>query len=98
MTCHLFNAKPLAEPMLTYHQYDPYKQTSLKYDFYSKYNFQPKLDFLSIKHISECCLQNGDHFEQVPMCQRTDSKNNRSLCNPIETTNNRDHPLYVPSQ
>ena len=31
MACHLFGAKPLPEPTLTYCQLDPWEQTSVKF-------------------------------------------------------------------
>ena len=39
MACHLFGAKPLPEPMLTYYQVDPEEQTSVKFE--SKYKVFP---------------------------------------------------------
>ena len=57
MACHMFSAKPLPEPMMTFNKLDPYEETSLK--FQSKYR-----TFLSWKCIWKCCLWNDDHFVQ----------------------------------
>ena len=53
--CHLFSAKPLPEPSLTYCQLYHLEQTSEKFD--SKYN-----NFLSRTWTWQCQLQNGGHF------------------------------------
>ena len=50
MTCRLFGAKPLPEPMLLYCQLDPYEQTSVK--FQSRYK-----TFHSQKCIWKCRLR-----------------------------------------
>ena len=39
MACHLYDAKPLPEPMMTYCQVDPLEQTSVKFE--SKYKIFP---------------------------------------------------------
>ena len=52
---HLFTAKPLLEPMLIYHQLEPYERTSV--------NFESKHEiFLSRKCIWKCCLLHVSHF------------------------------------
>ena len=57
MACHLFSAKPLSKPMLSYYQLDPQEQTSVK--FQSKYK-----PFHSQKCIWKYHLRNGGHFVQ----------------------------------
>ena len=63
MACHLFSAKPLPEPMLTYCQIDPQEWTSMK--FKSKHK-----TFHSWKCIWKCRLWNGGHFVQGEMSQK----------------------------
>ena len=60
MAWHLLGAKPLPEPMLTYHQLHPQEQTSKKSE--SKYK-----TFHSQKCISKRRLQNGGHVVQVSL-------------------------------
>ena len=60
MACRLFGAKPLPKPMLTYCQFDPYVQTSVK--------LEPKYEvFHSWKCIRKDRLWNGGHFVQGEM-------------------------------
>ena len=60
MACHLFSAKPLPEPMLTYSQLDPKEQTSVKFEL-------KHTTFHSWKCNRKCCLWNGGHFVQWGM-------------------------------
>ena len=50
MVCHLFNVKPLSEPVLLYSWTIANKFESKFYDFHLR------------KYISKCCLQNGSYF------------------------------------
>ena len=59
MACHLFGAKPLSDPMLTYCQFDPQEYTSVKFE--SKYQ-----TFVSWKCFSKCRLQNEGHLSRPP--------------------------------
>ena len=60
MAWHLYGAKPLPEPMLTYHQVTYCEQASVKFE--SKYeNFDWK------KFIWKCHLQTVHHFTQEEM-------------------------------
>ena len=52
MACRLIGAKPLSEPMLTYYQWDPWEQASVKFE--SKY----KILHLR-KYTWKCRLRNG---------------------------------------
>ena len=60
MACRLFGAKPLPEPMLTYCQLDPKKQTSVKFE--SQYKI-----FHSWKCIWRYRLRNVGYFVQGEM-------------------------------
>ena len=55
MACRLFGVKPLPEPMLTYCQWDPLEQTSVKFE--SRYK-----TFLSKNCILRRRHRNGAHF------------------------------------
>ena len=59
--CCLFSAKTLPESVLTYCQFNPQQQTSVKF----KLEYQ---NYHSTKCIWKCCLQNGGHFVQASMC------------------------------
>ena len=60
MARRLFGAKPLPEPMLTYCQLNPWKETSVQSE--SKFK-----TFNSWKCIGKCCLRNDGHFVQGEM-------------------------------
>ena len=62
MACHLFGAKLLPEPILTYCQLDPKEKEQTSVKFKSKYKkFNPR------KCIWKCRLRNGGHFVQGEM-------------------------------
>ena len=60
MSCRLFSAKPLPEPMLAYCQSDPYEQISVKLK--SKYKL-----FINETAFENAIGQNGGHFVQGQM-------------------------------
>ena len=72
MACRLFDAKPLAKPMLGYCQLDPMKETSVK--FLSKYK-----SFHLQRCIWKYCLWNGGHFVQGEMSTSEESSSVNSL-------------------
>ena len=59
MDCHLFSAKPLPGPMLTYCKLDYLDKISVKLKLKSRFH--------SRKCIWKCCLQNGSHFVEISM-------------------------------
>ena len=61
ITCRLFGAKPLSEPMLEYCPLDRWEQNSV--EFWSKFKH-----FHSAKCIWICRLRNGGHFVSASMC------------------------------
>ena len=67
MTCRLFGAKPLPEPMLVNCPLDPWEQTSVKFE--SKYK-----TFHSRKYIWKCRVRNIGHFVQGEMSQIKESE------------------------
>ena len=58
MACHLFDAKPLSEPMLAYHQLGPKEHISMKFNLKIK-------GFHSRICIWKYCLQNDVHLSYV---------------------------------
>ena len=63
MVCHLYDIKPLPEPVLTYCHLDPNRLNRFSEIWNTIENF-----LLEKKIIWKCCLSNGGHFVLASMC------------------------------
>ena len=60
MAWRLFDAKPLPEPMVTYFQWDPWEQTSVKFELI-------KQKIINENAFENVVCENGGHFVQGEM-------------------------------